>query len=376
MKHATTNTEGAVPTDTAAPPDLLVTQGEARRRLVPFPAVAADTASGVGLSVMRAEADSRVSTSTDGALPTDTAAPPDFIVRTGEARRMLVSGNEGCEPSQTDDWQGQADNEPEEEAKVLDPVKLFDMQAEESDCFVTDHSNITTWPRHVFARGLGSSKAYVVRTSIAHVNIVGETHALGLQEEEMARHVNDHKNETYSVQKQQPWTEPAEATSHCGVMMMARSYLSLTPVAVTEESKSLLRTSPSSYWAAIMVNFQSGPVIFFGAYCRGGIESEDSLEVRQALRRITDGGKRLFVAMPDWNAATSEIEDSGWLSLLRASVVSAEVATVVSREVDFAVVSQGLCKADMGNAASWLTPFSPLATVRLAISRAKADLST
>ena len=53
--------------------------------------------------------------------------------------------------------------------------------------------------------------------------------------------------------------------------------------------------------------------------------------------------------MADWNATTSEIEDSGWLSLLRTKVVSAGVVTAVSREVDFAIVSHDLCNAVNGD---------------------------
>ena len=46
-----------MPTVLATPSDLLVTQGEARRGSVSYPAVAVNTAAGIGSSVMRAEAD-------------------------------------------------------------------------------------------------------------------------------------------------------------------------------------------------------------------------------------------------------------------------------------------------------------------------------
>ena len=92
-----------MPTDTSALPDLLVIQGEARRGVVIDPAVAADTAAGLWLFVMRAEADSKLSTSTDEVVPTDTAVPPDFLVRKGEARRRLVTGTNRSELSQTEE---------------------------------------------------------------------------------------------------------------------------------------------------------------------------------------------------------------------------------------------------------------------------------
>ena len=116
----------------------------------------------------------------------------------------------------------------------------------------------------------------------------------------------------------------------------------------------------------MVVNFNSVPVILFGAHCRGGIESVEDLVVLQALRRITDRG-RSFVALADRNAATMQIEESGWLALLEANVIAAGVVTAVSREVDIVLVSQELSKAVMGIAASWMTPFSPHATVWLAM---------
>ena len=67
------------------------------RGLVPYPAVAADTAAGLGLSVMRAEADSKVTTSTEGMVPTDPAVSSDFLVRKGVARRGLVQGTKRSE---------------------------------------------------------------------------------------------------------------------------------------------------------------------------------------------------------------------------------------------------------------------------------------
>ena len=75
-----------MPTDKADPPDLLVIQGEARRGLVSRPTVAAVTAAGPGLSVMLAEADSKLALALSRAVPTDTAVLSDCLARKGEAR--------------------------------------------------------------------------------------------------------------------------------------------------------------------------------------------------------------------------------------------------------------------------------------------------
>ena len=84
-----------------------------------YPAVAADTAAGLGLSLMRAEADSKSSTSTEGAVSTDNAVPPDFFVRKGEARRRLAGRNKRVQSSAESNRDVKAE---EEESKVFDPA--------------------------------------------------------------------------------------------------------------------------------------------------------------------------------------------------------------------------------------------------------------
>eukprot|EP00930_Biecheleria_cincta_P058140 TRINITY_DN4398_c1_g1_i1.p1 TRINITY_DN4398_c1_g1~~TRINITY_DN4398_c1_g1_i1.p1 ORF type:complete len:2308 (-),score=303.29 TRINITY_DN4398_c1_g1_i1:73-6312(-) len=155
---------------------------------------------------------------------------------------------------------------------------------------------------------------------------------------------------------------------------MARSYLSLTPVAGTLEYLGSLRVSPSAYWTALTVNLKEVPVLMFAGYCRGGLDTKEGIEVLQALTRVSDAGRRPFVAMADWNATPSEMEASGWLEILHAKAIAPGQVTAISREVDFALVSLSLTAAVKGVAASWLKSCRPHACIRVALSRDKDDL--
>jgi hypothetical protein len=233
--------------------------------------------------------------------------------------------------------------------------------------------NITCWPKQAYIRGLEVPKASYLRTSTAHVQIAGETHTRGADEQSMARHLASDKWKVWSAQAES--SDLSEEGTWGGVAMQVRKYLSLSPVAGSVQLDNCWRCSSSAYWTAATIHVGKTPLLVFGGYCRGGIQSMEGLEVLNALCNLSAKGSRPFVALCDWNATMEEVESSGWLQILSARTCSSGKVTAVSREVDFAIISADLGKAWIGCEINRAVPYSPHSAFRLVLSRAADDLT-
>ena len=111
-------------------------------------------------------------------------------------------------------------------------------------------------------------------------------------------------------------------------------------------------------------------------YARESIFSSFGKELMADLARVTAGGAKPFVAGADWNCTPQQMEDSGWLSSLKAAAVVTGSVTGSTREIDFYIVSMCLLSAVRGIEANDNTPFATHASVRLVLSRDDQDLKS
>ena len=236
---------------------------------------------------------------------------------------------------------------------------------------IVDLLNITSWPVRS-ANGLVDHKTTYLMRSTAHVMVLPESHLFGSRESGMGKQFAQSAKWTVASAAAQP-SYSTDHSSHGGVILAMRSYLQLQPPSTGRHEKHFWRISQSAFCTWFYIYVKSIPILIFGGYARSGINSVEGQQMMQELLACTNQGKRPFMAFCDFNATPEEVQQSGWLSLLDATIKSAGVPTCTSRNIDFAVVSRQLEHLINYIGVDWCHPFHTHARVRFCVSRNKQE---
>lgn len=236
--------------------------------------------------------------------------------------------------------------------------------------FLIDLRNITSFP---FKERFTSSTSALLKESTAHVHISIESHVQGSEAAEVGNYLCEKGKWACAI-------APAEDTakgSRGGIIVQARKFLTWAPLdescKITDDTwvwKNL------AYVTGIFVQLRSIMFPIFGLYGRNGLSSPETVQALQEVNHFTQGGRVPFLLAGDFNATPQEFEASGWLAKLQAQVVHTGKPTCTKRCIDYIVVSTRLRGLVVDLQQSWAFNIPPHASLRLALSRDKADFLT
>ena len=157
-----------------------------------------------------------------------------------------------------------------------------------------------------------------------------------------------------------------------GIVVQARSYLSLVPPAQAKAENGVWKVGETPWLSGTFIYLKNQPILVVGGYVRGCMKSPEASDFFSELMALTDRGRIPFILAADFNATPGEVNTSLWATTLRASVYSPGRRTCTAREIDFFLISDVLDTAIIGVEESWANPLATHAMVRLVVSRSSS----